>query len=128
MIEEEDHNMVNYMALTRALVILPKISGVLSIIGSGLLARHLAKKGLKEVSLTSHMLLHISIVDIISSFFAYFLSSWLAPKGSMPYAAGNMATCTFQGAVFVFSLIYFATSYAELSAICEYNIVMLLTC
>eukprot|EP00984_Skeletonema_dohrnii_P010008 scaffold3867_cov115-Skeletonema_dohrnii-CCMP3373.AAC.8 len=118
MIEEKiNHNMVNYMALTRALVILPKISGVLSIIGSGLLARHVAKKGLKEVSLTSHMLLHISIVDIISSFFAYFLSSWLAPKGSMPYAAGNMATCTFQGAVFVFSLIYFATAYAELAAI-----------
>eukprot|EP00985_Skeletonema_marinoi_P029339 scaffold27615_cov139-Skeletonema_marinoi.AAC.6 len=80
--------MLNYYALDRSLVILPKISGVLSIIGSGLLARHVAKKGLKEF---------------------------------MACSKGIYAICsrkhTFQGAVFVFSLIYFATAYAELAGI-----------
>lgn len=111
--------MANYTAIERSLVILPKISGALSCIGSGLLARHVAKKGLKEASLTSHMLFCISIVDFISSFFAYFLSSWMAPRGTLPYAAGNVATCSFQGFVFVFELVYFATAYTELAAICE---------
>ncbi len=112
--------MVNYTAIDRSLVILPKITGVLSCIGSGLVARHIAKKGLKDVSLTSTMLFLMSIVDIISSFFAYVLSSWMAPRESLPYATGTVATCSFQGVVFVFSLIYFATAYAQLAALCEY--------
>ena len=111
--------MVNLHAIDRSLVILPKISGALSCMGSALLARHVAKKGLTEASLTSHMLFCISIVDFVSSFFAYFLSSWMAPRGSLTYSAGNVATCNFQGFVFVFQLIYFATAYAELAAICE---------
>jgi hypothetical protein len=121
--------MVNYKALERSLVILPKISGTLSCIGSGLLARHIAKKGFKDVSLTSRMLFGISIVDIIGSFFAYVLGSWMAPRNTLTYSAGNTATCSFQGFVLVFNLIYFATAYAELAAICEYieNNIMLLT-
>lgn len=111
--------MVNYIAIDRSLVILPKITGALSCIGSGLLARHVAKKGLKDASLTSHMLFCISIVDFVSSFFAYFLGSWMAPRGTLTYSAGNVATCNFQGFVFVFELVYFATAYAELAAICE---------
>jgi hypothetical protein len=119
--------MVNYLALNRSLVILPKISGILSCIGSGLLARHITKKGFKDVSLTSRMLLGISIVDILGSFVAYFLGSWMAPRGTLTYSAGNTATCSFQGFVLVFNLVYFATAYAEMAAICEYveNLIVL---
>ena len=121
-----------YTAIGRSWVILPKISGTLSCIGSALVGRHIAKKGLKEVSLTSHMLFRISIVDFICSFFVYFLSSWMAPRGTLAYAAGNQATCDVQGFVFVFELIYFATAYTELAAICECHQKMLscysLTC
>lgn len=113
--------MVNYYALDRSLVILPKISGILSIIGSGLLARHVARKGFKDASLSSRMLFGISTVDIISSFFVHFLSSWMAPRGSgLTFAAGNIATCSFQGFVLVFDLIFFATAYSELAIICEH--------
>ena len=111
--------MVNLHAIERSWVILPKISGTLSCIGSALVGRHIAKKGLKEASLTSHMLFCISIVDFICSFFVYFLSSWMAPRGTLPYAAGNQATCNVQGFMFVFELAYFATAYAELAAICK---------
>ena len=118
--------MVNLHAIDRSLVILPKISGALSCIGSALVGRHIAKKGLKEASLTSHMLFRISIVDFISSFFAYFLSSWMIPRESgIPYAAGNQATCDVQGFMFVFQLVYCATAYAELAAICEFRKIML---
>jgi hypothetical protein len=113
--------MVSLLAIDRSLVIIPKISGSLSFISSGILARHIAKKSFKDVSITSRMLFGISIVDIICSFVCYFLSSWMAPRGTLPYAVGNTATCNFQGFVFVFSLIYFATAYAELSVICELN-------
>ena len=117
--------MVNWDAIERSWVILPKISGALSCIGSALVGRHIAKKGLKEVSLTSHMLFRISIVDFICSFFVYFLSSWMAPRGTLPYAAGNQATCDVQGFMFVFELTYFATAYAELAAICKFREIML---
>ncbi len=43
----------------------------------------------------------------------------MAPRGTLPYAAGNVATYSFQGFVFVFELVYFATAYTELAAICE---------
>lgn len=118
--------MVNYTAIDRSLVILPKISGALSCTGSALVGRHIAKKGLKDASLTSHMLFCISIVDFVSSFFAYILSSWMVPRGSgIPYSVGNQATCDLQGFMFVFQLVYCATAYAELAAICEFREIML---
>ena len=112
--------MTNYTALERSIVILPKISGSLSCIGSALIARHIAKKGLKDVSLASKILFGISIVDIIDSFFAYVLGSWMAPRVSgMTFAVGNFTTCGVQGFVHVFGIVYLATAYTELSIVCK---------
>lgn len=111
--------MTNYRALERSIVILPKISGSLSCIGSGLIARHIAKKGLKDVSLASKILFGISIVDIIDSFFAYVIGSWMAPRDTMTFAVGNFTSCGVQGFVHVFGIVYLATAYTELSIVCK---------
>jgi hypothetical protein len=109
--------MTNYRALERSLVILPKISGSLSCIGSALIARHIAAKNIKEVSLASKILFGISIVDIIDSFFAYVLGSWMAPRGTLTFAVGNFTSCGVQGFVHVFGIVYLATAYTELSIV-----------
>jgi len=111
--------MTNYRALERSLVILPKISGSLSCIGSALIARHIAAKNIKEVSLASKILFGISIVDIIDSFFAYVLGSWMAPRGTLTFAVGNFTSCGVQGFVHVFGIVYLATAYTELSIVCK---------
>ena len=90
-------------------------------IGSTLLTRHVitAKKQWGEISLTNKILLWISIVDIIASFFVFFMSSWMVPRGTdgVEFAAGTTATCMAQGFFDVFSIVYFATAYTELAVL-----------
>ena len=71
--------MVNYDNVFRSFEIIPKFTGVLSMTGSTLLARHIiTKKKWGDVSLTNKILFWISIVDIIDSFFVYFFTPWNA--------------------------------------------------
>ena len=104
-----------------ALEIVPKFTGAISIIGSLFVARHITKtKQWGEISLTNMMMFHISVVDIITSFFVSFMSSWMAPPSSAPflmYAAGTTATCTAQGFFAVFSVAYFSTAYTLLAVL-----------
>lgn len=106
----------------KAIAIIPKFGATLSIISSGFLARHISKKGLRDVSLQSIMMFFISIMDIIGSFFGNFLSTWMVPSDlprgyGAPFAAGNMATCEAQGFFVVMSRVYFAIAYTELAAL-----------
>ena len=104
--------------------ILMKIGGVISCISSFLLAKHILKKKLADISLTSIMLLGISIMDMIGSFFGYFMGLWMGGEGifvirSGPLLAGNTQTCTAQGFILHLASTYFVTAYTGLGALCE---------
>src|SRR6056300_987905 len=106
--------MANIWALERGVEIVPKVTGAISIVASTFVARHITTtKQWREISLTNMMMFYISVVDIIASFFVYFMSSWMAPPSNLPhiYAAGTTATCTAQGFIAVFSFAYFSTAY-----------------
>ncbi len=112
--------MTNTEALQRAVEILPKFTGSISIVASTLVARHITTtKQWREISLTNMMMFYISIVDIMASFFVYFMSTWMAPPSNLPhiYAAGTTASCTAQGFIAVFSFVYFSTSYTLLAVL-----------
>jgi len=97
-----------------------KFGGVLSMIGSALIVRHILttkKMKWREISLPNAILLRISIVDIIASFFVYFLSFWMVPRGTphVRFASGTDGTCALQGWSDTFSMTYFATAYTQVS-------------
>lgn len=50
-------------------------------------------KGTNSIKRT---ILGVTAIDMLASF-AWFLSSWAVPRGSFPLAAGNRASCNFQG-------------------------------
>ncbi len=91
-------------------------------IGSALIVRHILttkKMKWREISLPNAILLRISIVDIIASFFVYFLSFWMVPKGTphVRFASGTDGTCALQGWSDIFSMTYFATAYTQSSVL-----------
>ena len=82
-------------------IIIAKIGGSLSMLGSFLIMRDIRRKrcGMKDhAPLTSSILCELSFADFFSSFFAMFMSTWMVPKESGAYlAAGTDASCTAQG-------------------------------
>ena len=62
----------------KSYLILPKFVAPISMIASTFLARDIVKKWREKkiVPLTNAILLGISIVDIIGSFFSWFMTSW----------------------------------------------------
>ena len=107
-----------------SLHILLKIGGAISCISSFLLARHILKKKWADMSLSSMMLLGISVMDVIGSFFGYVMGLWMSGEGiyyiqSGPLIAGDTQTCTAQGFILTFAFTYFLTAYAGLGALCE---------
>mmetsp|Transcript_31206 Transcript_31206/g.35881 ORF Transcript_31206/g.35881 Transcript_31206/m.35881 type:complete len:382 (+) Transcript_31206:252-1397(+) len=81
----------------KVLIILPKITGTMSTIGSSYIIYDVAKSLTKRENPFNRIMLGMSIADLFSSFFVYFLSSWPIPKGYNIYAAGNIRTCDAQG-------------------------------
>eukprot|EP00985_Skeletonema_marinoi_P033658 scaffold41824_cov219-Skeletonema_marinoi.AAC.7 len=105
-----------------SLHILLKIGGAISCISSFLLARHILKKKWAGMSLQSMMLLGISVMDVIGSFFGYVMGLWMSGEGiyyihSGPLIAGDTQTCTAQGFILTFAFTYFLTAYAGLGAL-----------
>eukprot|EP00985_Skeletonema_marinoi_P033656 scaffold41824_cov219-Skeletonema_marinoi.AAC.5 len=118
---EEYHH---YIPIETSLHILLKIGGAISCISSFLLARHILKKKWADMSLSSMMLLGISVMDVIGSFFASFVGLWMSGEGigfirTGPLIAGDTQTCTAQGFILIFAFTYFVTAYAGLGALCE---------
>ncbi|KAL7541435.1 hypothetical protein ACHAWF_006936 [Thalassiosira exigua] len=80
------------LAQRKALAIVPKFTGLLSMIGSGVIIWDARKK--KQTY--SRIMLAMSCFDFVTSFM-YALSTWPIPAGSGPlYAAGTTQTYTFQ--------------------------------
>lgn len=89
--------------------------------GSTFLARDIINKWHKKhvVALNNIILFGISIVDILGTFFSWFMTSWMVPRGDAPFAAGNQGTCDAQGVFVTFTFIYFVTAYTELAVLCK---------
>ncbi|CAB9523100.1 expressed unknown protein [Seminavis robusta] len=87
-----------------AIAIVPKITGGLSIAGSGWISCQILADPKKRHKTYHRLVLLMSLCDLVSSF-SYFLSTWPIPQGvnqgwKSPYhfhAVGNAATCTAQG-------------------------------
>ena len=100
-----------WIAIETSLVIISKIGGAISLISSFILGRYIlkSKPTWREISLTNVMLFCISVENIMTDFFGYFMGSWMVGSDNRgflsygfkngwtrPFAAGNTATCTTQ--------------------------------
>ena len=109
-------------AINNSVIIIAKIGGIISIISSFLLVRHILHKKWADLPLSSIILFGISLVDIIGVFFGFVMGTWMMGEGieymgfpsSSPLVAGNTATCTAQGFFLIFCSTYFVTAYAGL--------------
>mmetsp|Transcript_1181 Transcript_1181/g.2448 ORF Transcript_1181/g.2448 Transcript_1181/m.2448 type:complete len:446 (+) Transcript_1181:65-1402(+) len=91
-----------------ARIIMAKASGVLSMIGSGLIIRDVIfrwkRRKHKDESLptVSRVILSMSLLDFGNSFIVHFVGTWMVPDGiiddsfPIPLTAGNEMTCTAQ--------------------------------
>jgi hypothetical protein len=75
-------------------VIARKITGGLSCAGSGYIIQDVLRDPDKREKSTYHrIMLGFSTMDVFFSFFFYVLNSWVMPKESYFWAAGNVITC-----------------------------------
>jgi len=105
--------MTTFTAKEKAIAIAPKVTAVLSMMGSGFIihqmlfyARHKhGKRCLLPTTTVNRLLLGMSCCDLIVSF-TFFLTSWPIPveNTSIYGASGNQATCIAQGFFSQFSL------------------------
>mmetsp|Transcript_33283 Transcript_33283/g.68444 ORF Transcript_33283/g.68444 Transcript_33283/m.68444 type:complete len:222 (+) Transcript_33283:239-904(+) len=98
-------------SLNLAIVIIPKVTGSISMIASAFITRSVIqkwrKRGLASLPMKSRLVLSMSVADIGSSIFGHILGTWLVPAsidGNPPLAAGNQATCNMQSFLFEFLL------------------------
>jgi hypothetical protein len=87
-------------AAFNASLILPKVTSVLSLIGSSIILRDVMKmRGTHKYSPRHRLLAGMSVCDLMASA-AMFLTSWPIPKDYLwptQWNVGNQATCTAQG-------------------------------
>ena len=95
--QDEDHQ-DDYSRFEKTLVILPKFTGMLSILGSSLIIYHILKSPDRRRLVYHRLVMTMSLSDLLSSF-AIFISSWPMPAGSAYLAVGNQATCDAHGFV-----------------------------
>ena len=112
--------MVTSSSHDKAFVIIPKVGGVLSIIGSLLLLRDVALKikGHEAIPLTTKIITLITVAALFIGFFESFLSTWMIPKDSDAcLASGNVTTCNVQAFISVWMFIVVETGYSMLSVL-----------
>jgi len=87
-----------YTAFEKSLVIIPKITGLMSILGSIAILRDLLKGPRAKLErMTSKVLIAMNISDLISTSILHVIGTWFVPKGTAFWSAGNEHTCDIQG-------------------------------
>lgn len=87
----------DFTSFQKALVLIPKATGFLSMCGSLAIIIHILKSQKRRRLVYHRLLLGMSCYDLVSSFFL-FLSSWAVPSDTdMFWASGSTATCTIHG-------------------------------
>uniref|UniRef100_A0A7R9ZI35 G-protein coupled receptors family 1 profile domain-containing protein n=1 Tax=Pseudictyota dubia TaxID=2749911 RepID=A0A7R9ZI35_9STRA len=91
------------------LAVLPKVSGSLSMLGSGFIVLEILRDRKKRDQMYHRLLLGMSCLDIVVSFFMA-MSTWLAPSESdILWAVGTQTTCQIQA--FMTQFAYSSLSY-----------------
>lgn len=90
--------MADFTAKQKALAIIPKFSGALSMIGSAFIFQHIIRSPKRRGLVYHRLLLMMSLSDFIGSSM-FFLSTWPIPKGTPGVygAMGTTETCTAAG-------------------------------
>lgn len=104
----------------KAFAVIPKVGGILSIIGSILILRDvfLKFKEHKTIPLTTKMMTLITVANLFLGFWENFLSTWMVPRDSMAFmASGNVTTCNLQAFISVLMYMIVETAYTMLSAL-----------
>ena len=87
-----------YTTLEKSLVIIPKITGMMSILGSIALIRDLLNgPRAKREQITSKVLIAMNISDLLCTSITHVIGTWFVPKGTGFWSAGNEHTCDIQG-------------------------------
>ncbi|CAB9504878.1 expressed unknown protein [Seminavis robusta] len=108
-------------AQARALAILPKTTGCISIIGSSIIAFSVLRDKQKLSKSYHRLLLGMSLVDVLVSFWEA-LSTWPMPTDSEAmFASGNFSTCVMQG---FFIQFYVVSSFYSVSLAIYYTVVL----
>ncbi len=116
-----------------ATVIAAKVSGSLSMLGSGLIIRDVMtrlrrRRQQQYLPIKQRIILGMSIADLFSSFVVHFLGTWMVPKGNVtilgetfpiPLAAGNEVTCNIQAFAWDLFILAGCSSNATLALACE---------
>ncbi len=116
-----------------AAVIAAKVSGSLSMIGSGLIIydvilRWRRQREQRYLPIKQRIILSMSIADLTSSFIVHLLGTWMVPKGEVfifgetipiPLAAGSEVTCNIQAFVWDVCILAGCSSNATLAITCE---------
>jgi len=91
------------------MVIIPKITGLVSIFCSIAIIRDLLKgPRAKLKKMTSKLLIAMNICDLICTSIVHVIGTWFVPKGTLFWSAGNENTCDIQGwslSIFVASVL-----------------------
>eukprot|EP00986_Skeletonema_menzelii_P002696 scaffold747_cov145-Skeletonema_menzelii.AAC.22 len=104
----------------KAFAIIPKVGGILSIIGCVLILRDvfLKVKKHKTIPLTAKIMTLITVANLFIAFWENFLSTWMVPKDSGAFmASGNVRTCNLQAFISVLMYMIVETAYTMLSAL-----------
>mmetsp|Transcript_21028 Transcript_21028/g.35928 ORF Transcript_21028/g.35928 Transcript_21028/m.35928 type:complete len:394 (-) Transcript_21028:33-1214(-) len=115
-----DHQGYDFDSHEKAFAVIPKIGGVLSIIGSLLILRDvfLKFKEHKTIPLTTKIMTLITVANLALGFWENFLSTWMVPKDSIAFlASGNVTSCNFQAFVAVSMYMVVETAYTMLSVL-----------
>ncbi|CAB9527021.1 expressed unknown protein [Seminavis robusta] len=80
----------------KALALLPKFSGFLSLCGSLYIVQHVLRSRERRGFVYHQILMAMSCSDVLGSSM-YVLSTWPIPRGDAVFAVGNQATCNAQG-------------------------------
>jgi len=87
-----------HTAFEKSIVIIPKITGMMSILGSIAILRDLLKgPRAKREQMSSKVLIAMNISDLLCTSIAHVLGTWFVPKGTGFWSAGNEHTCDIQG-------------------------------
>ena len=97
-----------YSTMRMCIVIIPKIGGTLSIIGSAFVAQDVLKFPERHAKMTNRVILDLSISDIIFSTICHIFVTWPVPQGLVYGSSINQVICIAQGFLNVFSAFYAA--------------------
>lgn len=89
----------------QANIFVPKISALLSCCGDIYVIRDVLRNPTKRKCVYRRIVMGMSCIDFLSSFFLWFLGTWPTPRNYNLYAVGNLTTCDIQGFISSYGLI-----------------------